>query len=96
MLIKFKCETLDKELIPFNIWMLQVPFEPEEPLYYVATLNSKDNEEIVTYCEINPSLCLDKIKTYLKTYHYKPKEVTYNNMLEPQSVFAQLLVDFQN
>lgn len=96
MLIRFKCETLDKDLIPFSIWMLQVPFEPEEAQYYVATLNSKENEEILNCCEIDPALCFDEIKNLLNSYNYKVKDLSYINMLEPENEFAKLLIEFQS
>lgn len=96
MLLKFNCKTLENDLIPFSLWMLQVPFEPEKAQYYIAMLNSKDNEEIVTACEINPELCMTKIKTFLNGYNYKVQDLTFNKLLEPQNLFTHILIDFQN
>jgi len=75
--------------------MNQVPFQPEEAKYYVAIFYDKDGDEINEFCEINPALCFHKIKEFLSGYHYKIQDLKFNKLLEPQNLFAQFLIDFQ-
>jgi len=86
---------IEKKLISFKIWFNQVPFHPNEALYYVLIFYDKDGNEINEFCKINPSLCFDKIKDFLVLYHYKIQDLKFNKLLESQNIFGQILIDFQ-
>lgn len=94
MIINFNCKNTENQTIPFKVWFNQVPFEPEEALYYIAIFYDKDGNEIDEYCEISPALCLAKIKDFLNGYHYKIQDVNFNKLPEPQNLFGELLANF--